>query len=107
MADDAPPDCKVDTLLTHPRAIVSRVHLAAGAKTPKHAHQHDYVVHPHAATSLVKTTYNGDTIVNTETVDHAPNQPYYVAKTADGMTFSLENIGSTAMLCDKTEIPSS
>jgi predicted metal-dependent enzyme (double-stranded beta helix superfamily) len=96
---------KVDVLMNHPAAIVSRIHLAPGAETPRHAHKHDYVVHPHAGAKLVKVTYRGDAVVSEEPIDHKPNEPYYVFKSAAGTSFSLKNVGTSAMLCDKTQIP--
>jgi predicted metal-dependent enzyme (double-stranded beta helix superfamily) len=106
-AETAPedPPFKEDLLLKHPSAIVSRVKLAPGAETPRHSHKHDYVVHPQAGATLLKTTYRGDTVINTETVEHKPNEPYVVFKTEDGTSFSLKNVGTGTMLCDKTQIP--
>ena len=101
--EDAP--YKVDVLMKHPAAIVSRIHLAPGAETPRHSHKHDYVVHPHAGAKLVKVTYRGDAVVSEEPIEHTPNEPYYVFKSEDGTAFSLKNVGTSAMLCDKTQIP--
>jgi hypothetical protein len=42
--------------LKHPKATVSEVHLPVGQETPIHAHGHDYVVHPHKPTRVLKTT---------------------------------------------------
>ena len=95
----------VNVLLKHPSAIVSKIQLAPGAETPIHAHQHDYVVHPQAATTLVKTTYRDGAVIGTETIEHKPNEPYFVFKSANGTSFSLKNVGASAMLCDKTQIP--
>ena len=103
--DNSNADYKVDVLLKHPSAIVSKIQLAPGAETPLHTHQHDYVVHPQAAATLVKTTYKDGAVVSTETVEHKANEPYFVFKSADGTSFSLKNVGTSAMLCDKTQIP--
>ena len=95
----------VTVLMKHPHAVISRVHLAAGHETPKHAHAHDYVVHPRQDTSLVRTTYKGDEVVKTEPVEHKADEPYVVAKTAAGLTFTIKNVGSAAMMCEKTQLP--
>jgi hypothetical protein len=104
-SDDGQPPYKVDVLMKHPSAIVSKIRLAPGAETPRHAHQHDYVVHPQAAAQLVKTTYRGDAVIKQEPIEHKPNEPYFVFKSEDGTSFSLKNVGSSAMLCDKTQLP--
>ena len=95
----------VNVLLKHPHAVVSRVHLAPGHETPKHAHAHDYLVHPRAATTLVKTTYRGDDVIKTETVEHTPDAPYVVGKSEDGTSFTIKNTGSAAMMCEKVLMP--
>jgi hypothetical protein len=94
----------VKTLIKHPSATVTQVHLAAGHETPRHSHAHDFVVHPRQDTTLVKTTYKGDQVVSTETVTHTAGQPYVVSKSEDGTEFTLKNTGSAAMMCDKTLI---
>ena len=95
----------VNILLKQPQAIVSKVHLAPGHETPRHSHAHDYVVYPRQATTLVKTTYRGDDVVSTETIEHAIDKPYTVGKSADGSSFTIRNIGSAAMTCEKTQMP--
>ncbi len=96
---------RVDVTLNHPKASVSQVYLSAGHETPVHAHTHDYVVHPRAATKLLKTSYKDGAVIATEEIEHKPGEPYFVAATEDGVTFSLKNIGDGHMLCDKTLIP--
>ena len=96
---------KVDVKLKHEKASVSRVHLSSGHATPEHAHKHDYVVHPHAPAKLLKTTYRDGKVTHTEEIEHKPGEPYFVAASEDGTTFSLKNIGDSHMLCDKTLIP--
>ncbi len=96
---------RVDVILKHPKASVSQVHLAAGHETPVHAHKHDYVVHPRAAAKLLKTSFKDGAVVATEEISHKPGEPYFVAATEDGVTFSLKNVGDSHMLCDKTLIP--
>lgn len=95
---------KVDVTLKHPKATVSQVQLAAGHETPVHAHKHDYVVHPRAATKLLKTTYKDGAKQSEEEFEHKPGEPYFVAASEDGVTFSLKNIGDGPMLADKTFI---
>ncbi len=95
---------KVQMKLRHPKATVSEVHLEPGHATPQHEHKYDYVVHPRAATKVRKTTYKDGQVVATEEMEHKPGQPYFVAASEDGTTFSLENIGDGPMLCDKTFI---
>ena len=95
---------KVDVHLDHPLVTVSQVHLAAGAETPEHTHQHDYVVIPRAATTVVKTTYKDGAKHSEETIEHEPGKPYVVLANEDGVTFSLKNVGSGPMLCDKAFI---
>ena len=95
---------KVDVKLKHPLVTVSEVHLEAGHETPEHAHEHDYVVHPRAATTVLKTTYKDGEKVSEEQIEHKPGEPYFVGKSADGTSFTLKNIGSGPMLCDKTFI---
>ncbi|MBV8915420.1 MAG: hypothetical protein JOZ05_20580 [Acetobacteraceae bacterium] len=95
---------KVDVKLKHEKASVSEVHLAPGHETPVHAHRHDYVVHPRAATKVLKTTYKDGQVHKTEEIEHKPGEPYFVAASEDGVTFSLKNIGDGPMLCDKTFI---
>jgi len=95
---------KVNVKLKHDKASVSEVHLAAGHETPVHEHKHDYVVHPRAATKVLKTTYKNGKVHNTEEIEHKPGEPYFVAASEDGVTFSLKNIGDGPMLCDKTFI---
>lgn len=95
---------KVDVQLQHPRATVSQVHLAAGHETPEHTHAHDYVVIPRAVTTVVKTTFKDGQKLSEETIEHQPGQPYVVLANEDGVTFSLKNVGSGPMLCDKAFI---
>ena len=95
---------KVNVKLRHEKASVSEVHLDAGHETPEHSHKHDYVVHPRAATKVLKTTYKDGKVQSTEEIEHKPGEPYFVAANADGVTFSLKNIGDGPMLCDKTFI---
>jgi hypothetical protein len=95
---------KVEVKLKHPKATVSQVHLEAGHETPIHAHEHDYVVHPRAATKVLKTTYKDGRKHSEEEIEHKPGEPYFVAASEDGVTFSLKNIGDGPMLCDKTFI---
>ncbi len=95
---------RVDVQLEHPRATVSQVHLEAGHETPEHAHEHDYVVHPRAATKLLKTTYKDGKKQSEEEVEHTPGQPYFVAKSVDGTTFTMKNVGTGPMMCEKTFI---
>lgn len=95
---------KVNVTLKHPKVVVSEVHLAPGHETPVHAHEHGYVVHPRAATKLLKTTYKNGAKVSEEVIDHTPGQPYFVAKSEDGITFSMKNIGTGPMACEKTFI---
>lgn len=95
---------KVQVKLKHEKASVSEVHLPAGQETPVHSHKHDYVVHPRAATKVLKTTYREGKVHSTEEIDHKPGEPYFVAASEDGVTFSLKNIGDGPMLCDKTFI---
>ena len=101
MADE---NFKVNVKLKHEKASVSEVHLAAGHETPVHSHKHDYVVHPRAATKVVKTTYKDGKVHKTEEIEHKPGEPYFVAASEDGVTFSLKNVGDGPMLCDKTFI---
>ena len=95
----------VKVLLKHPHVVISEIHLAPGETTPRHSHAHDYVVHPKQDAKLVKTTYKAGAVINTETIEHKAGEPYYVAKSDDDTEFSLENIGSAAMMCEKTQLP--
>ncbi len=95
----------VKVVLKHPHVIITDVHLSAGHETPRHAHAHDYVVHPRQDTTLVKTTYRGDAVVKTETVDHKAGAAYFVSKSDDGTEFTIKNVGSAAMMCEKTQLP--
>lgn len=95
---------KVDVQLQHPLATVTQVHLAAGHETPEHAHEHDYIVIPRAATTVVKTSFKDGQKHSEETIEHTPGQPYVVLANEDGVTFSLKNVGSGPMLCDKAFI---
>ena len=95
---------RVEVKLKHPKATVSEVHLHPGHSTPEHTHQHDYIVHPRAATKVRKTTKKDGQVVATEEIEHKPGEPYFVAASEDGTTFTLENIGSGPMLCDKVFI---
>ncbi len=94
----------VQIKLRHPKVIVSQVHLESGHATPVHAHEHDYVVHPRNATRVLKTTYKDGQKQSEEEIEHKPDEPYFVAASEDGITFSLKNIGDGPMLCDKTFI---
>ena len=94
----------VEVKLKHPKAIVSQVHLVPGHETTEHSHEHDYVVHPRAATKVLKTTYKDGQKHSEEEIEHKPGEPYFVAASEDGITFSLKNIGDGPMLCDKTFI---
>ncbi len=95
---------RVTVTLKHPKVTVSQVHLEPGHETPEHAHEHDYVVHPKAATRLLKTTYKDGQKQSEEEIEHVPGQPYFVAKSVDGTTFSMKNIGNAPMMCEKTFI---
>ena len=95
---------QVHIRLKHPRVTVSEVHLHPGHETPQHTHEHDYVVHPRAATKVLKTTYRSGEKVSEEEIEHKPGEPYFVGKSADGTSFTLKNIGDGPMLCDKTFI---
>ena len=95
---------RVDVTLRHEKASVSRVHLAPGHATERHSHAHPYVVIPHAPATLLKTTYKGGEQAAQETIEHKPGEPYFVAASADGISFTLQNIGDGPMLCDKTFI---
>lgn len=95
---------KVDVQLNHPRATVSQVQLESGHETPLHAHEHDYVVIPRATTTVVKTSYKDGEKLSEETIEHEPGKPYVVLANEDGVMFSLKNIGSGPMLCDKAFI---
>lgn len=95
---------EVNVTLKHPKVTVSAVHLEPGHETPEHAHEDDYVVHPRAATRVLKTTYKDGQKQSEEEIEHKPGEPYFVAKSADGITFSLKNIGDGPMMCDKTFI---
>src|SRR3954469_9410664 len=63
MADE---NYRVHVKLKHDKTTVSEVHLAAGHETPVHTHKHDYVVHPRAATKVLKTTYKDGQVHKTE-----------------------------------------
>ena len=97
---------KYEVTMDHANAKVAKVHLAAGHEIPQHSHEHDYIVHPQAATKLVKTSYKDGKVLKTEEVTHEANKPYFVAKSEDGVTFSLKNVGSGPMMCEKTMIKS-
>lgn len=95
---------KHEITLDNEHASVMRVHLPPGQKTEPHSHRHAYVVHPHAATKVRKTTYRNGQAVDTNEFDHEPGKPYFVGASEDGTSFVFENIGSGPMLCDKTFI---
>ena len=95
---------EVGVQLKHPLATVSQVQLAVGAETPEHAHEHDYVVIPRAVTTVLKTTFKDGQKQSEEIIEHQPGQPYVVLASEEGVTFSLKNIGSGPMLCDKAFI---
>ena len=96
---------KVTVKLKHAQVTVSEIHLAPGHETPEHSHSRDYVVHPRAATKVLKTTYKDGKLHSTEEIEHKPGEPYFVAASEDGVTFTLKNIGDAPMLCDKTFMP--
>ncbi len=98
---------KAEVTLEHEQVRVSSVELAPGHKTPEHSHRYGYVVHPRSATKLVKTHFQDGQPIKTEELEHKPGEPYFVAASEDGITFSVENVGSGPMLCDKTMIKSS
>ncbi len=95
---------QVRITLRHPQATVSEVHLQPGEETPVHAHAHDYVVHPRAATRVLKTIFKDGEKLSEEEIEHKPGEPYFVGASEDGITFSLKNIGDGPMQCDKTFI---
>ena len=96
MTSNADEPFKVNVTLKHAKAIVSRVQLAAGHETEQHSHPHDYVVIPRAPTSVLKTTFKDGEQTGQEEIEHTPGQPYFVAASADGITFTLKNIGDAA-----------
>src|SRR4051794_17941806 len=96
----------VHVKLKNDHTTVSEVHLLAGHETPEHSHQHGYVVHPRKATKVLKTTYKDGKVHSQEEIEHKPGEPYFVAATAEGLTFTLKNIGDGPMMCDKTFIHS-
>src|SRR5690242_12891329 len=94
----------VKVTMKHEHASVSEIHLPPGHETPVHSHGYDYVVHPRAATRVLKTTYKDGKVHSQEEIEHKPGEPYFVAASADGVTFTLKNIGDGPMMCDKTFI---
>ena len=95
----------VKRLLKHKHTTVTRIELHPGHETEKHTHEHDTVVHPRETTTLLKTTFRGDEVVGTEQIEHKADKPYVVGKSEDGTSFTIKNIGSTLMLCEKTALP--
>ena len=95
---------RVNVTLKHPKVAVSEVYLEPGYETPLHSHEHDYVVHPRGPSKVLKTTYKNGKKISEEVIEHTPGKPYFVSRSEDGHSFTMKNIGDSAMACDKTII---
>lgn len=96
----------VTVLHRSPRATIARVHVAPGHVTERHVHEHDYIVHPRRDATCIRTTYENDVAVKTETIQQKTDEPYAVARTVPGQTFTITNSGDTPMLFEKIHLTS-
>jgi hypothetical protein len=91
------PTASISVLIREKNIIVSRLHLPKSSVTPRHRHDHPYIVHPLKAGRVRRITYMGDKVVKIERITFKPDRPYHVPATPPGCEFVIENLGGVTI----------
>jgi hypothetical protein len=81
-----------------------RVEIPPGAVVPRYRVETGYVVFTVSPGTVRKTTFREGLVESVEELTLDPAKPYYVPGFPPGVEVSVENIGTTLIICGKLQV---